>query len=982
MATSDDNSSIDANAVGADDASARTAFVVSRAAVGCACASAVAAVVFVVSLLVLLEWPTTQNMRTADDRFAAISLLRGEPLITAKGEKYGKTPPIYPVALAGLRLLGFEWWTCVGLINALAFAAGVLAVHGLARLLGLRTSRWLVLAYLCFGPIYYMFREARPDIIFAVCGIGGVALATAYAHRRTLPLLLALAVICSLAALSRYMAILTLLPLAGVVILLARHGSWSRKAAHVALFCLIAGGPIVGWLIRTERVTQHYTGMDRWRDRKPADETLTTFDNNVRFMARAFYIDFLAWEDFAQLNVLKGTHEIEHEGVVVLITCALVLILAGIAVARRRAVRNKLRAWLLRSGRPRTALLITAAYILLYQAMMLVLWTVGNNDPIDCRFLAPSYFLLVVLGATLLTVLWRAGPGLLSRGAVVAAAAGFLTLQTWKTAATWEIVSDNSASPWVEDPDQFLEAMGKKGIEARIEDRLAERGRTKGIPARMQKRLENRGKVLDPTEQKTDRVQELAERIRNDPTRKQKPPEQVKADTGKNREALMAERRRRREAEAEKKQRDSAAGDGEPDAIQADAEGQPAEPPTSLPPLEYVRLSPPSHWTPYVPATPLPTLLAAFHLGEAQRGKDRGFVQVFQMESRSNADPDPFKPWLAGFVGEEEGERFTPTSTALRIHGIPVRMVELTGKFRSDDPENPQGTCSLIAAEFRHPRATVVVVALGPRKIVADEQDVIVAYLMSAESLEPIAPPPPPPTDEASADDQPEDPSPAETPDGAPSVVAPVDEPAVEAPPPAAAAGPEPPGASTDDPPADDGPLSRSVTFAFEPPWEVYAPKNAGDGFRQGFFLDPQDRTRASAKLVVTHIPTHSPDHAAQIARWLKDFTVLEKHVVHDAPTPARGRIGLPVAIVEAAGTYAPPTWATPVPDYFLIGAVIVLRDGMYTVKATGPRTQIEAQRAKILAFIGSGRGDAGEGALIPEAVKPAQEPPHDAPQK
>lgn len=961
-----------------DGAPASGGFVVSRAMVGWMLAVAVACAVFIAAFLVLREWPTAQNMRTADHRVAAMSLLQGEGLVTSRGEPYGKSAPIYPVLLAGLRLLGLEWWTAAIFINALALAAGVLAVHGLAKLLGLATSRWLILGYLCFGPIYYLFREARPDIIFAVCGIGGVALATAYAHRRSVPFLVALAVVCSIGALSRYMAIFTLLPLAGVVILLSRHETWSRKVLHAAIFCIIAGGPIAGWLKRTEKVTGNYTGMDRWRDRKPADETLITFDNNVRFMARAFYLDFMAWEDFGQLNELKGAHPIEREGVVLPVAGALAVILAGIAIARRRAARDKVRAWLLQPGPPRTALAISAAYLVVYEVMMLVLWTVGNNDPIDCRFLAPSYFMLVVLGATALAVLWRSAPGLLPRGAVVAAVAGFLTLQSWKTAATWEVLSDNSASPWVEDVDQFVDAMGKTGLETRIEERLADRGRTKGIPAKMRERLENKGKVLDPGEQKMSRVQNLAEQLRNDPTRKEKAPDRAKTGKAKDQEALTTERRQRRETEAEKRKSQRSSEDEQPRVADAEPPEPPAEPHAPLPALEHVRLSAPTHWVPYVPEPPPPTLRAAFHLGDAQRGKEPGLIQTFQLDVRSAGDPDPFAPWLAGFVQEEEDKRLAPTSTALKLHGIPVRLVELTGTFRSDDPEKPDGTCSLIAAEISHPRATVVVVAIGQRKIIAEEQDAIVAYLMSAESIEPIVPSvaPPAPAPQQRADAEPQAPSPTQAQNGEFSVEAQDEASSIVAPSGDAAAGDSARGDSTSRPTRDSTSassaenreiVSRSVTFSFEPPWDVYAPKNAGEGFRQGFFLDPRDRTRASAKLIVTHVATSSGDPALLIARWLKDFTEIEKQVIRDAPTPTRRHFGIPVALVEASGTYAPPTWAAPAPDYALIGAVISLPGGMYLVKATGPRAQIDAQRPMILAYMGSARGDADEGVLMPE---------------
>ncbi|MBZ0172928.1 MAG: hypothetical protein K8E66_11145, partial [Phycisphaerales bacterium] len=126
-----------------------------------------AVAVFFVVFILLQTWPTSQNMRTADHRYAAMTLLEGKGCQTTRNnEPYAKSPPMYPLLLAPLRLLDVEWWTAVCLINAFALAAGVFAVHGLSRLLGLRTSRYLVLAYAVFGPAWYLVREARPDVIF------------------------------------------------------------------------------------------------------------------------------------------------------------------------------------------------------------------------------------------------------------------------------------------------------------------------------------------------------------------------------------------------------------------------------------------------------------------------------------------------------------------------------------------------------------------------------------------------------------------------------------------------------------------------------------------------------------------------------------------------------------------------------------------------------------------------------------------------
>lgn len=490
---------------------------VSRSMLGWAFTLCAAVAVFFVVFILLQTWPTSQNMRTADHRYAAMTLLEGKGLQTTRNnEPYAKSPPMYPLLLAPLRLLNTEWWTAVCLINAFALAAGVFAVHGLSRLLGLRTSRYLVLAYAVFGPTWYLVREAHPDVIFLSSGLIAVWLAAVYWRSRSAWVLLGLAGACSAAALSRYMALFALFPVIGLVVLFASHGSFLRKALHVALFLVIAVAPIGMWLQRNEELTGFYSGMDRFRERRPADESLTTFENNLTFLGRSLVIDTLAPRDFGELNVLKAAQPVEYGGVSFRIAGGLAVLGVLYVLVGRRRVTAAAKDWAARSPSAPATLVIVLGYFLAYQIAILALWTKGNNDPIDCRFLAPSMFFILPTAAVGLALLWRASTSVFVRGGIAAAVLAFCAMHALKVYFTWERITIAESSPWVEDLDQFVKAIGTTRLESRILENRTQKGRDPRISDKKREKLADKGKSLDPSVRKLERAEELANNLGDD----------------------------------------------------------------------------------------------------------------------------------------------------------------------------------------------------------------------------------------------------------------------------------------------------------------------------------------------------------------------------------------------------------------------------------------------------------------------------------
>ncbi len=471
---------------------------------------AIAAVlVFVGVYASLRAWPVVQNMRTADERVAAQTLIDGHGLQTSRGKPYAKCPPIYPLLLAALHVAGIEWWASVCIINAASFAAGAFAVYYLGGLLSFE-RRWpLIAAYLCCGPMWYLVREARPDIIFAVCVPAIVAACVAYWRSGSLASLLALSAICCIAALSRYMALFTSLPLAAATVAFVPGQGLGVRVRRLLVFGLVGCVPIGVWLVRTKTQTGYWSGMNRGHVRSPSDPELTTLDANVRILSRTLMVDAVAPLEFAQLNSVVRDNPFEHRTGTYVVLAAFGGLTFVATFTRAGSIIAEARSAFRRNSTTVIALVAIVVHFVWYQAVTLLLWTLGNNDPINTRFLAPAFFLAVLAASFPVAVYWRACrlPG---RTSIAVLVLFFCGAQSAKTVASWNAIDADDASPWVEDLSRFTEAMSTSELEDRVMERMRARGRDT-IPERVRDRLRAKGKEIDRSQEKLDRARKLRE---------------------------------------------------------------------------------------------------------------------------------------------------------------------------------------------------------------------------------------------------------------------------------------------------------------------------------------------------------------------------------------------------------------------------------------------------------------------------------------
>lgn len=103
---------------------------------------------------------------------------------------------------------------------------------------------------------------------------------------------------------------------------------------------------------------------------------------------------------------------------------AMLAILAVVAWRGREGMRRQLEDELLAHAQSRGALVVTVTYAILYLVVLLAVWTLSNNDPIETRYASPLYPALFLGVGGLLS----AASNGLPRGAVLAAAFGVVVL--------------------------------------------------------------------------------------------------------------------------------------------------------------------------------------------------------------------------------------------------------------------------------------------------------------------------------------------------------------------------------------------------------------------------------------------------------------------------------------------------------------------------------------------------------------------------
>ena len=250
-------------------------------------------------------------------------------------------------------------------------------------------------------PLYVNLHQITAEAVFAPLLLALVAVFARYLRTGTGRTLVATAIVLSLLCLSRYFAVLFAFPLVLANLLALSPVPRARRLLHATWVPIVAGVPIGGWMVMTRLQTGYWTGTDRSAPRSLPESVqhwsqLTTFGANLRLTAKTLFLDFFSPWAYAAHSVVTRPYELSA---VEWATLALLVACAAVVIALWRSPAQ----WA-----PVSPFVLAAQFLGVYLAMTIVLWTVGNNDPIYTRFLFPAYPLVGV-------VVFRAYAGLKAR---------------------------------------------------------------------------------------------------------------------------------------------------------------------------------------------------------------------------------------------------------------------------------------------------------------------------------------------------------------------------------------------------------------------------------------------------------------------------------------------------------------------------------------------------------------------------------------
>jgi hypothetical protein len=303
-------------------------------------------------------------------------------------EKYPRLrPPLYPVLLwmverAGLPLARVNEVLLLALLGGLA----VTFRRSLPRL----PLAIPLLAFAIAHPHYVNLRQYTAEALFVVALPALIVFLRRYLGTGAWPDLLGVAASLSVLCLSRYFALYFAFPLVLANVLALAPADRLRRARHAAAVLAVAGLPVALWMYFTWLQTGFWTGTDRGAPRQLPEAVqhwagLTHPAANLQLTAKTLLVDFFSPYAYAAHSVVTQPYRpslVEWLALALGAAC----VAAGVPVWRRRA-----------SWSPRSGTFLVAEFLLAYLGMTIVVWSVGNNDPLYTRFLYPAYPMMGIL---------------------------------------------------------------------------------------------------------------------------------------------------------------------------------------------------------------------------------------------------------------------------------------------------------------------------------------------------------------------------------------------------------------------------------------------------------------------------------------------------------------------------------------------------------------------------------------------------------
>lgn len=311
-------------------------------------------------------------------------------------------PPGYPLLLFIANQIHYP----LKLINLSLFYITLLLLFILSKQYFPRiTPTLLPFFYSLFAFNYYNLTQYTSEAIIIPLSLFCLMLLATYLQAGSFLALFLLAFTCSIAFIARYQTVLWLTPVVLANIIFYAHQQKKILILHVVTFVLIAYAPISIVLIRNYRSTGYITGMDRldWSTRHLSPSisywtTSTGFFDNITLTLKTYFLDFISPFGYATHATNHAPYPISSLDIVIIIS--LLLFLIPICQQIINWIRSHYHSFTLSSISKKIRQLplpfLVAEFHLIYISSTILVWTIGNNDPIYTRFLYPSYIFILI----------------------------------------------------------------------------------------------------------------------------------------------------------------------------------------------------------------------------------------------------------------------------------------------------------------------------------------------------------------------------------------------------------------------------------------------------------------------------------------------------------------------------------------------------------------------------------------------------------
>lgn len=219
---------------------------------------------FLLVLLSTSRWGAGLSPDSVGYISVARELIKGKGLIVRSfGSPLVDWPPLYPTLLALVSsIVRTDPLTMAPFLNALIFGlviflGGLLALRSLLFFPTLAVLGTLAIVFsVALFPVSIM---AWSEPLFISFVLLSLLVAQSYLEESKISLLLLLAVVVSLATLTRYIGVVLIL-WGVLLILLFLRSNLKKKVAHLSLFILVSAVPLGLWLLRNYAISNTLTG--------------------------------------------------------------------------------------------------------------------------------------------------------------------------------------------------------------------------------------------------------------------------------------------------------------------------------------------------------------------------------------------------------------------------------------------------------------------------------------------------------------------------------------------------------------------------------------------------------------------------------------------------------------------------------------------------------------------------------------------------